>query len=197
MRHLLITVTVLAVMLAASAASAKGPTALRITGPDGAVVEIAGQPGSGEPGSGMQLADLAEDIGMWRAASQVDGERLVAERPAGVLGQRFRIAWTIPGPTGDDTLVQDLYPYAEAGVVTFTRAGQRYAGTTSRQGWHVGPPGLLDTLVDLGLPETPPAARVPAIAIMAMVAVAVVGLAAFVRRRLRTVSGRPGALPAS
>lgn len=178
-----LTLVVLAVLLIPAAAVAKGPTAARITGLPSGPLTVEGQPGSGEPGSGGTLAELAEATGLW--ANTFDGDSALVERPAGELGTRLRISWVVPGPTGDDIAVQDVYPWAEGGAVTFTRPGQDYAGTTTRGGWFAGGDVLHGMLVDVGAPEREPTSGplVPLPALVAIIAAVfgAVGLAAWQR----------------
>jgi hypothetical protein len=55
------------------------------------------------------------------------------------------------------TVVQDVYPYAPAGPVTYIAPGQRlFEGRTTSGGWFQAGPELKETLVAAGLPETPP-----------------------------------------
>jgi hypothetical protein len=157
MRRRFTLVVVLAVLLIPAAAVAKGPTAASITGLPSGPLTVEGQPGSGEPGSGGTLAELAEATGLW--ANTFASSGVLVERPASELGTRLRISWVVPGPTGDDVAVQDVYPWAEGGAVTFTRAGRDYAGTTTRGGWFVGGDVLHGMLVGLGRAWTPHRAR--------------------------------------
>ena len=63
----------------------------------------------------------------------------------------------MPGPNGaSDTLVQDLYPYADPTPVTFTAPGQRYfENERTVGGWFVASTALKDELIAVGLPEAP------------------------------------------
>lgn len=168
---------ILAMVLAAPAAVAKGPASAQITGVDGAPIDISGGPGSGEPGSRALLGRLAEDAGLWVVGFGEDPHRLTAEPPDGDLGPKLTLSWVVPGPTGDDTVVQDLYPYADAGAVTFTRANQPYLGGATEGGWYVAGPALAATLVEAGVPAEPPTSG-PAMG-MLLTAGMVTGTAAF------------------
>ena len=79
------------------------------------------------------------------------------KRPAGDLGPRYTITYTMPGPNGDNELRQDVYPYAKPSPVTHTQAGQRYFGSQRTVGgWYVATSTLKDELVAVGLPASPP-----------------------------------------
>jgi hypothetical protein len=84
---------------------------------------------------------------------------MLSTRPAGELGPRYTITYTMPGPGGvTDELVQDLYPYAHPTPVTYLQPGQGYFGTEKTVGgWYVASTTLKDELVAVGLPQGPPA----------------------------------------
>lgn len=174
-RTLAIVTAVAALLLPVTVASAKGPTAVRITGLASGPIDITGQPGSGEPRSGGDVAHLAEVAGLW--ANTFDRtEALTDDPPTGDLGPRLRLRWVVPGPDGEDIAVQDLHPWADAGAVTFTRPDQDYAGTTTRGGWYVGGEALRDALTDAGVPAQAPSSGARLDGVVAVVAGAVLAL---------------------
>lgn len=140
------------------AALAKGPVAVSIAGPGGSdSIAVDGRDGGGEPGSGGDLGNLAEAAGLFAVGLGQQDARLTAQRPSGDLGPAFTLSWTIPTGAADDNLVQTLYPYAEAGAVTYTEAGQSYLGSQTSGGWYIGGRGLSDALVAVGVPGQPQA----------------------------------------
>ena len=161
MRARVLGVAALAAALLAlpTAAVAKGATAARIDGPGGRPPIVVH--GEGEPGSGTGLGTLAEQSGLFAAMFQMNGQSLQATRPAGDLGPRWTITYTIPGGDGGDALVrQDLYPYASGGPVTFTPPGQQvFGGQPVQSGWYRAQVTLRDALVSLGLPKAAPGGR--------------------------------------
>ena len=90
-------------------------------------------------------------------------------RPAGDLGPRYTITYSMPGPNGANELRQDVYPYAKPSPVTHTDPGQRYYGSERTVGgWYVAtydPEGLV--LVAAGLPSSPPDGEGPYAAVLA------------------------------
>jgi hypothetical protein len=155
-------ILVLAVLAAALLAM---PTAAWAKGASKGTVQGGGLPGpitvrgEGEPGSGELLARLAEQTGAYVAMyGEQEGSAgtLVAARPAGSLGPRYLVTYSVPSPAGgEDAVKQDLYPFAAAGPVTYTAAGQRFMdGMQTSGGWFHAPQSLRETLVAVGLPKT-------------------------------------------
>jgi hypothetical protein len=109
--------------------------------------------GNGEAGSGDLLARLAEQTGAYAAMYSDGGQQLDAVRPSGDLGARYVVTYTIPSPAGgEDAVRQELYPFAAAGPVTFTAAGQRFMDNMqTRGGWYHTPASLTETLAALGV----------------------------------------------
>ena len=150
---------VLLIMLVPTAALAKGPTSASITGPgiDGSI-DVGGEPGSGEPGSGADLSKVAEHAGVFAIGFGANASQLTEDPPEGDLGPGYTLEWTVPnGGPEDDVVVQRLYPYADAGAVTYTEAGQTYMGMETLGGWYAGGDVLTKTLIGTGLPAEPPA----------------------------------------
>ena len=123
--------------------------------------------GEGEPGSGDLLARLAEETGAYAAMYGEDGGgsgTLSAARPAGDLGTRYLVTYTIPSPAGgEDAVRQDVYPFAHGGPVTFTAAGQHFMdGMETTGGWFQAPAALPETLAAMGVRRTASQAAVAA-----------------------------------
>src|ERR1043165_2351528 len=73
--------------------------------------------------------------------------------PAGRLGPRYEITWTVPSSSA---LHQDLYPYATPSPVTYMPRGQRIYGRPVQGGWFTGSPRLQRVLVAVGMPARAP-----------------------------------------
>jgi hypothetical protein len=164
---------VLALLLAAvpTAAQAKGATAANISGggPGGLPRGPIDLKGNGEPGSGTDLADLADATGMWTLLFE-DGQpaNLDAPVPEAMRGPRYVITWTFPNGTGTNDKVRQLvWPYAASGPVTYLAPGQRVMQTRTEGGWYRAADSLRRDLIALGLPNRPartapaPAATAP------------------------------------
>jgi hypothetical protein len=194
----------------ASPAAAKGPDQATITGPglDEPIVVT----GWGEPGSGGDLAGLADGSGLFGVMFE-SGVGLLPEAPDGPLGARVEIAYRVPdGTPAGSTVRQDLYPLAQGGPLTYTEAGQAVFGSTTRGGWYRTPASFVRVLEQLGLPNSaqaqPPVEQdtpeqavsqtspsIPWLPIGGVVLVAVVALAAVLLGRRR--AGQLGASAAS
>jgi hypothetical protein len=154
-RVLLIAVATLAILAVPGTAMAKGPSQARLEGP-GLPNSITVR-GDGEPGSGGNLAELAEQTGLFPAMFGQTPNPMSPTRPPGELGARFVVTYAVPSETAADQIHQDLYPYAATGPVTYTQPGQRFFGTEATLGgWFRAPSGLTATLAALGLPSEPP-----------------------------------------
>ncbi|HSK96092.1 MAG TPA: hypothetical protein VK891_05690 [Euzebyales bacterium] len=198
MRRLLpiVGLAVLLVALAPTAALAKGPVEVSINGPGGGGdIDIGGDPGSGEPGGGSLLSRLAEHAGLFTVGFGDNVSELREQQPPGDLGPEFRLEWAVPNPEGTtDTIVQRLYPYADAGAVTHTEADQAYMGMETFGGWYVGGTELSAALTEAGVPEQPPATglNVMPIAIgigtLCVLALLALGVGRTVRRRQHAVA---------
>ena len=82
---------------------------------------------------------------------------MLAGRPKGDLGPRYTITYRLPGPNGEETIRQDLYPYADGGPLTYTPTDQTFFGSNVvRGGWYRASPELKTTLVKAGLPASAP-----------------------------------------
>lgn len=154
-RTLLSTILGVVVLLAPTAALAKGASEATITGPGlGDGIRLAGE---GDPGGGA-LMQIAEDSGFFPAVFLTTPNPMLSERPDGELGRRYTIVYVMPGPSGVvDEIRQDVYPYATPSVVSYTKPGQSYFGTERTVGgWYAAGPTLKDDLVAVGLRATPP-----------------------------------------
>ena len=70
------------------------------------------------------------------------------------------MTYRVPGPYGDSTLRQTLYPYAVNGPASYMAPGQKFWGSESTQGgWYRGTATLKAMLVKAGLPATAPTKR--------------------------------------
>jgi hypothetical protein len=167
----------LALLLAAvpTAAQAKGASAANISG--GGPGGLPGGPidikGDGEPGSGSDLADLADATGMWALLFEdgQPGNLDAAPVPAATRGPRYTITWTFPNGAGtEDKVRQSVWPYAAGGPITYLAAGQKVLDTRTEGGWFRAADNLRRSLITLGLPDRPaltakapaPAAPAPA-----------------------------------
>src|SRR5256885_13879777 len=109
-RPLLLAAGLTALLIFPAAAIAKGPSVASVPGP-GLRHPISIE-GYGEGGNDTALGILVSDGGFF---AQVYGATPTAtsSRPAGTLGPRYVVTYTVPGGrNGDSTLRQDLYPYA-------------------------------------------------------------------------------------
>ena len=184
-----------ATLAVAMGAQAKGPSAAVISGPGlPAPLELSG---NGESGDGA-LGALTLEGGFFQTSFGQSPNPLLPKRPAD-LGPRYSVDYTVPGPnSASDHILQDLYPYAANGPVTYMTPGQRFFGAQHTiGGWYRGTSSLKQSLVAAGLPATPPAEAgdeggigVPLFVVM-ILTVAVLGVGATVavrgRRRLHSV----------
>jgi hypothetical protein len=158
MRRLLLLATLgaLAALVASAPVAAKGPSTASITGPGlGHALPVKGD---GEGGPDTSLGSLVQLGGYFAQVFTQIPDGTVRARPSGALGPRYHVVYRVPGPNGGvSMLVQDLYPYAKPGPVTYMPAGQRvWVGQRTHGGWFVAGPGLKAALVTAGLPKSPP-----------------------------------------
>jgi hypothetical protein len=153
---------VLALLLAVvpTAAQAKGASGATISG--GGPGGLPGGPinlkGDGEPGSGTNLANLAQAAGVWALLFEDGPGGELASAPATAnRGPRYTITWIFPNGAGtEDKVRQSVWPYAAGGPLTFMASGQRVLDGTTKGGWFRATDGLRVTLVKLGLPSRQP-----------------------------------------
>jgi MYXO-CTERM domain-containing protein len=135
-------------------ASAKGPSEASIEGPGlSGAVSLSGYEGSGT------LGDFLQRGGFFPAVFARAHDPMQDTRPKGELGPKYVVTYVMPGPNNEeDVLLQDVYPYGQPEAVTYMEPGQLFWTTReTRGGWFVGGLGLTNTLVDAGLPASPPA----------------------------------------
>jgi hypothetical protein len=170
-RVLLTVATVGAVLLGTAApALAKGADQATIAGPGLTRTIVVG--GSGEPGQGTSLSDLAEGSGLFDAMFNDDAATLTAAAPTAALGPRYTMTFRVPGGAKPAMIRQDLYPAAAGGPVTFTPPGQKVFDTNPvASGWFRAPDGFGTLLTKLGVPgvtafaaEVVPATTAPPVA---------------------------------
>jgi hypothetical protein len=149
--------TVLSVfLLAAGTATAKGPTAARITGPglSGPILLS----GVGESGDGSPMAVLTVEGGFFPATFGESPDPMLPTKPSGELGPRYTVLYTVPGPTDKAYIRQSLFPYVDGGPILYTPPNQPFFdGERTRGGWFRATTRLKAALVHAGLPETAPA----------------------------------------
>jgi hypothetical protein len=145
-------VLVLALMLSGTWALAKGADRVAISGP-GLARPIDVTPADEQTMATFSLLQIYSAIDTV-LIPELPGD-LAAAPPAGDLGPKYRLTWHLPsgGPT-DNTVVQDLYPYATGAPLLYTPP----QANVVRTGWHVSADLLRDMLISLGLP---PSARQP------------------------------------
>ena len=178
-------------MLIPAGAQAKGPTEASMEGPGGTTVTFDGDEGSGQLGA---LTDLS---GWFFAAFEQIPNPMLPGRPDGDLGPAYVVTYGVPGPDGMSTVLQDIYPYAPDGPVSYMAPGQAlFEGRTTHGGWYQAGQELKEMLVAAGLPESPPSAaggssfpvlEVTGIALALALAVAALAVA-LTRRRTRTAA---------
>jgi hypothetical protein len=160
MRRAVPAVTALAVMLLLPAtAAAKGPSKASITGPG--LQHAITIDGYGEGGNSSPLGVLVDQGGFFAQAFQPTPRLTTETRPAGLLGPRYLVVYTVPGPNGESTLRQDLYPYAGGGTASYMASGQKFWNDTQSTtgGWFRGSSELRGVLVKAGLPKNGPRAK--------------------------------------
>jgi len=113
--------------------------------------------GDGE-GPGSPLGDFAQQAGYFPAMFGQSPDPMLRLRPASVLGPRYRVTYTVPGPDNtSDTIRQDLYPYSQGRPVTYTKPGQVFFGSErTHGGWYRADSTLEALLVKEGLPAQAP-----------------------------------------
>ena len=161
-RALAMLVLVLALLLAVvpTAAQAKGATGATISG--GGPGGLPGGPitlkGDGEPGSGTDLADLAQAAGVWALLFDDGPGGELASTPATAdRGPRYTITWIFPNGAGtEDKVRQSVWPYAAGGPLTFMASGQPVLDATTKGGWFQATDNLRQSLIALGLPSRQP-----------------------------------------
>jgi hypothetical protein len=188
---MLLAAALTALLLFPAAATAKGPSAATISGPG--LSHALTIDGFGEGDSTSPLGILVTETGFFPQAFEQTPSSTTRSRPADRVGPRYDVKYTVPGPNGDSTLRQALYPYAANGPASYMTPGQKLWGTQSVPGgWYRGTDTLKGMLVKKGLPATAPTTRVHArgrtvaVAAGAGVAFAAGALVLLYRRRRST-----------
>ena len=144
------------------------PTAVQAKGASGATISgggpggLPGGPinlkGDGEPGSGTNLANLAQAAGVWALLFEDGPGGELASAPATAnRGPRYTITWIFPNGAGtEDKVRQSVWPYAAGGPLTFMASGQPVLDATTKGGWYQAADNLRQSLVALGLPSREP-----------------------------------------
>jgi hypothetical protein len=161
-RRRVLAMLVLALLLAVvpTAAQAKGATGATISG--GGPGGLPGGPinlnGDGEPGSGTNLANLAQAAGVWALLFEDGPGGELASAPATAnRGPRYTITWIFPNGAGtEDKVRQSVWPYAAGGPITFMASGQPVLDATTKGGWFQAADNLRQSLIALGLPSREP-----------------------------------------
>jgi hypothetical protein len=158
MRRLLLPAAAFAALLLFPAVAAgKGPSDASISGPG--LRHAISIEGYGEGGTSA-LGILVSDGGFFQQVFEQTPSSTTRARPAGRLGPRYDVTYTVPGPNGTSTLRQELYPYAVKGPATYMAPGQKFWETNStRGGWYRGSLQLKQALVEAGLPAKAPATK--------------------------------------
>jgi hypothetical protein len=189
-RPMLLAAALTALLLFPATATAKGPSAATVSGPG--LPHAVTIDGYGEGENTSPLGILVNETGFFAQAFQQTPVATTRARPADRLGPRYDVKYTVPGPNGDSTLRQSLYPYAVNGPASYMTPGQKLWGTQSVPGgWYRGTAALKGMLMKEGLPAKAPAKRpssgpVVAVAAGAGVAFAAGALALLYRRRRTT-----------
>lgn len=142
-----------------AAALGKGASEAKVEGKGlkGGAITFASDSGNGDPPPGSLLARLADGTGFFPSVFGQTPNPMEPSRPKGDLGLRYTISWVMPGPDGEHTIRQDIYPYAAGGPVTYTAPNQLlFEGMRTKGGWFRAYGDVKQLLVDAGLPATPP-----------------------------------------
>jgi len=143
-----------AALVLPAAAAAKGPSKAEVSGPGiHKTIVITGAESPGTP-----LMNFAESTGFFPQVFDQSPDPTSRSRPAGTLGTKLSVVYTVPGPSGATfTIRQDVYPYAKPYSVSYMKPGQKIFAVTggTHGGWFVGDSRLKSTLVKAGLPATP------------------------------------------
>jgi hypothetical protein len=148
MIRLSLALAVLAAAALPSVAAAKEPSQASISGP-GLKKTLAMR--EGVEYTSTPIGRLTTDSGFFPSVVDQSPDPMLAGRPAGRLGPKYTIVWTVPADT-TTRVKQDVYPYASGGAVAYTRPGQPIFDGVTTGGWFRGGAPLKQTLVRLGLP---------------------------------------------
>ena len=154
MRRYLVAAALLALVLPALAA-AKGPVSASISGPGLATpLKVSGD---GE-GPETALGTLAMSSGFFAQMFGQTPDPTFTTRPKRALGPRYKVVYTVPGPTAVPShVVQWIYPYAKPTALTHMRANLPFWETErTHGGWYRATADLKRMLVRAGLSRTAP-----------------------------------------
>jgi hypothetical protein len=145
-RILVATVLTAGVALVPTPADAKGAKDVTVSGP-GLAMPIRLDNGGDFGGSANRL---------WQASGLLvqTPDRVTPNVPQkGALGPRYlaTFQWLV-GPQETAPIRQELYPFADAGAVSYTPPRQRGLHVSSRSGWYRAGPELTLLLVAAGVP---------------------------------------------
>jgi hypothetical protein len=143
LRILVVTLLGTAVALVPLPASAKGPTAIEITGPGFDEVLRLDRDSANTSHMQMLMETLYGPPPAYRAA------------PTEQLGPRYLVTFTMPWPEGDEAIRQHVYPFADGGPLVRTPRGQTLYGEEQASGWQRVDEPLDSLLVSLGAPAPP------------------------------------------
>lgn len=142
---------------------------------------------------GEPIAVLVEGGGFFQAVWGGNPDALFERSPTQKLGPRYRLVYRLPGPSGKvDRVRQDVYPYAQGGLLTYTPPSQPFFDSRrTRGGWFRADLRVKDALVAAGLPVRAPQtpipdsdAPTPPFGLVALIAtVGLAGIAALALRR--------------
>jgi hypothetical protein len=144
----LILAAAFAALLVPAAALAKEPSTASISGPR---LDKTLRAPENDNFTSTTLGHLTDATGFFPAAVGQSPDPMLPGRPAGSLGPRYTIVWTVPVPGHTHRVRQDLYPYAEGGTLTYMKPGQAIYESRTVGGWYRAY-GLKPALVRLGLP---------------------------------------------
>jgi hypothetical protein len=148
-----IAIFAVAALVVPGSAAAKGPSKAIITGPG--LDRALAVDGYGEGDTSTPLGLLVSDGGFFPEVFGQSPNPLLRRTPAG-LGSKYEVTYTVPGGSStNDTLRQDLYPYAVGGPVTHMAPNQSFWGDQKTLGgWYRGTSALKAQLISAGLPKT-------------------------------------------
>jgi len=154
MRMYLVGAALLALLLPGLAA-AKGPVSASISGPGlASPLKVSGD---GE-GPETALGTLAMSSGFFAQMFGQTPDPTFTTRPKRALGPRYKVVYTVPGPTAEPShVVQWIYPYAKPTALTHMRANLPFWETErTHGGWYRATAELKRMLVRAGLSRTAP-----------------------------------------
>lgn len=135
-----ITLIVIALLLVAAPALAKGTSGVVLSG-GGQEITLEATASADSDLAALVRATHLYDVDWWT------GDR--HEMPAGELGPRIVAEWDFPHPVGS-VIVQHLYPFADGGPVGHVPGGQVYFDEPIVGAWHPLRPDIVETLEAVG-----------------------------------------------